>query len=117
MVKMSKKLYIKSIEEKKTYKDKTVYEYINGKHYCEQEYVSKDHQIIVTFSDHDVKVYPFYYYVTEAHYFHHLICCILMRLGDGMIEVPEGLKQRVDELYDSFSIKERLKEMNGGPVC
>lgn len=114
---MSKDIYIKSIEEKKTYTDKTVFEYTNGKHYCEDEFVGRNHEIIVTFSDHEVKVYPFYYYITEAHYFHHLICCILMRLGDGMIEIPEGLKQRVDDLYNSFHIEENLKEMNGGPVC
>ena len=114
---MSKDIYIKSIEEKKVYKDKTVYEYINGKHYCENEYVSKDHKIIVTFSDQEVKVYPFYYYVTEAYYFQCLIGSILLQLGDEMIEIPEGLKQRVDDLYNSFHIKERLKEMNGGILC
>lgn len=111
---MSKDIYIKSIEEKKNYTEKTVYEYTNGKHYCENEFVSKDHQIIVTFSDHEVKVYPFYYYWSEAYYFQCLIGTILLRLGDGMIEVPEGLKQRVDDLYDSFHIKERLKEIHGG---
>jgi hypothetical protein len=40
-----------------------------------------------------------------------------MRLGDGMIEISEGLKQRVDDLYNSFHIEENLKAMNGGPVC
>lgn len=114
---MSKDIYIKSIEERKTLTDKTVFEYTNGKHYCEDEFVGRNHEIIVTFSDHEVKVYPFYYYTGESYYFHHLISCVLLRLGDRLIEVPEGLKQRVDDLYDSFRIKERLQKMNGGPVC
>lgn len=109
-----KDIYIRSIEERKVYIDKTVYEYTDGKHYCEDEYVSKNHQIVVTFSDHEVKVYPFYHYHSEAYYFQCLIGTILLRLGDGMIEVPEGLKQRIIDLYDTFHIKEKLKEIYGG---
>lgn len=107
-------IHIRSIEERKTYTDKTVYEYTNGKNYCEDEYVSRNHQVIVTFSDHEIKVYPFYHYSSEAYYFQCLIGTILLRLGDGLIEIPEGLKKRVSDLYDTFHIKEKLKEIYGG---
>lgn len=36
---MSKDIYIKSIETKKLYTERTVYDYTNGKHYDEDDYL------------------------------------------------------------------------------
>lgn len=112
MIRMSKEIYIKSIEKKSNVGAKTVFQHLEGKTYYECEYYSEDIQIDVLFSDGNLKQYEFHYYRGEANYFSNLVHSIICKINWGEIESLD-LKQEVDDLYNRFGITERVKEMRG----